>query len=77
MWGRSRREPRRDSSHVQCSLYLDADGPFFRQWGGDAATTPYAQRVAATVVRMVDVMYQVAAVYAIHANLGGTLELHV
>lgn len=75
---RARRAGQQRVDHVQCSLYLDADATFFREWGGEVGgSATFASRVAATLVKMIDVMYQVVALYGASANLGGSLQLHV
>lgn len=72
--GRERRGPPLSLEHTRCSLFLDAEANFFQQWGGVGTMS---ERVTATIIKMVDIIYQVDGVYSNSRNFAGTLNLYI
>lgn len=59
-----------DFQSTRCAIFLDADATFYQQWGG--VGTP-ATRVANTLARMVDIVFQVDGTYALARNFNGRI----
>eukprot|EP00050_Salpingoeca_kvevrii_P022425 m.126270 g.126270 ORF g.126270 m.126270 type:complete len:1460 (+) comp9705_c0_seq2:247-4626(+) len=71
---RQRREGQLSAQHKVCTIFLEADRRFFKQWSGDGSREV---RVSRTALHMAEIFLAVNAIFQDSDNLGGILGLQI